>query len=366
MTAGRLSGDSAADNGIDAVTVLQTKGGLKATKTIWRRPGKPPIIDDYDDAKHFDVYEYDVSDLAGIARLLGWLETKRDRFIIRGRPLPGIDRRNARRLLHPKPNQPACFESAARSWIPVDLDKVPLPEGFDPLADPEMAVLWLVTQKLPEEFHSASCWWQFTSSAGIGPTGVISMRLLFWGSRPTGDAELKAWLPGTDHSIYTAVQPIYTARPIFEIGADPLPKRSGVSHRYCNVVPVPDAIAVPWRPQIIGTAATCDRLSPYGEAALLSAAEIILAAPKDGSSRDYIINREVFAIGTLAGAGGVPADLALDVLLTAATAECEERRRREVEERVRQSFADGLARPRPTPADEAREWARLMVEACDE
>jgi putative DNA primase/helicase len=57
-------------------------------------------------------------------------------------------------------------------------------------------------------------------------------------------------------------------------------------------------------------------LSPYAEAALDSAARRIIAAP--AGEQEVTINGECFAIGTLAGAGAIPADFALDVLLFAA------------------------------------------------
>lgn len=71
----------------------------------------------------------------------------------------------------------------------------------------------------------------------------------------------------------------------------------------------------------------------------------------ENGEQEAILNRECFSIGTLAGAGGVPAGFAERVLLWAA---CQvvnydpkrPWRRDELERKVRRSFSDGMARPR--------------------
>jgi len=57
-------------------------------------------------------------------------------------------------------------------------------------------------------------------------------------------------------------------------------------------------------------------INAYGEAALDSACRRILSAPN--GEQEATLNAECFAIGTLAGAGGLPAEFARDVLLWAA------------------------------------------------
>jgi hypothetical protein len=118
----------------------------------------------------------------------------------------------------------------------------------------------------------------------------------------------------------------------------------------------------------VGTPIACSELSPYGEAALRSAAEKILTAP-DGQ-QEATLNGESFSIGRLAGCGGVPAGLALEVLLTAARAMPSFDHRRpwrvgEIEDKVRRAFAQGVARPRPDWLDAEREFDRTMGGACD-
>jgi hypothetical protein len=90
-------------------------------------------------------------------------------------------------------------------------------------------------------------------------------------------------------------------------------------------------------------------LSPYAEAALDRACRRIITAP--AGEQEATLNGEAFAIGTLAGAGGVPADFARRTLLWAArqVRDYDPRRRwrrEELERKVDRAFDDGLRRPR--------------------
>jgi hypothetical protein len=122
------------------------------------------------------------------------------------------------------------------------------------------------------------------------------------------------------------------------------------------------------QPAISGTPAVCNELSPYGEAALRSAAGKILCAPN--GEQEATLNGESYSIGRLAGCGGVPGDLALDILLTAALAipSYDPRRpwrTRDIEKKVRAAFAEGLANPRPSWLEMEREFDRRMAEVTD-
>jgi hypothetical protein len=152
----------------------------------------------------------------------------------------GVDRSNARRTYVNGGDEAPCFDAAAHNLIMLDFDKIDCPAGLDPLADPAAAVR-IAVGLLPVEFYGVTVWWQFTSSAGLKPG--IRLRLAYWGSRPTTDQELKDWLPDVvDHSIFTPVQPIYVANPIFESGDDPVPVRSGIIRGDRDEVAIPDTI----------------------------------------------------------------------------------------------------------------------------
>jgi hypothetical protein len=94
----------------------------------------------------------------------------------------------------------------------------------------------------------------------------------------------------------------------------------------------------------------CEGLSAYAEGALDSACRKILGAPA-GEQR-ATINAEAFAIGTLAGAGGIPEGFARATLRWAVSqVRSYDPRRpwrpRELEELVDRAVVDGLRQPRP-------------------
>jgi hypothetical protein len=90
-------------------------------------------------------------------------------------------------------------------------------------------------------------------------------------------------------------------------------------------------------------------LSRYAEAALDAACDAILSAP--AGQQEQTLNAEAFSIGTLAGAGGIPAGLALKALLHAANRMPDHDpawpwRPEEIDYKVGRAFKDGLAHPR--------------------
>jgi hypothetical protein len=90
-------------------------------------------------------------------------------------------------------------------------------------------------------------------------------------------------------------------------------------------------------------------LSPYAEAAIESACNAIVRA--GSGNQEQTLNAEAFSIGTLAGAGAVPADLALRALLRAGAAMPDHDpqwpwRSEEIDLKVRRAFNAGLHHPR--------------------
>jgi putative DNA primase/helicase len=90
-------------------------------------------------------------------------------------------------------------------------------------------------------------------------------------------------------------------------------------------------------------------LGPYGESALNSATRRILDAPN--GEQETTLNAEAFAIGTLAGAGGLPPDFARKVLKWAARHLISHDPRRpwreaELEGKVDRAFDAGMRHPR--------------------
>lgn len=90
-------------------------------------------------------------------------------------------------------------------------------------------------------------------------------------------------------------------------------------------------------------------MSRYAEAALDRACRAIIAAA--AGSQERTVNSEAFAIGTLAGAGGIPAGPAREALRWAALKmpSCDPRRpwrAKDLEDKVDRAFAAGLDHPR--------------------
>src|SRR6266542_2253025 len=89
-------------------------------------------------------------------------------------------------------------------------------------------------------------------------------------------------------------------------------------------------------------------LSPYGEAAIEKACDTIARAP--AGEQERTLNAEAFSIGTLAGAGLVPADIALRALLRAGSTMPDHDARwpcrpEEIDLKVRRAFSAGLQHP---------------------
>jgi P4 family phage/plasmid primase-like protien len=230
----------------DFLTVLTTDGGLATKQIRPHRTGKL-IITPYGRAYLFRVYERPVSRIAQLAAALDGLTSRPLSFVIRGAPLPGIDRDRCRRLRYPDPENgdPATFGDTKHHWFAVDLDKLARPAAIDPSADPDGAIEYLIGL-LPPELHDASAWWQWTSSQGLpGTESTLSARLWFWSLDPLGDEELNRWCKSAnqragfrliDPVLYRPVQPHYVAAPIFNGLPDPLPRRHGLRWGLDNAV----------------------------------------------------------------------------------------------------------------------------------
>jgi hypothetical protein len=143
---------------------------------------------------------------------------------------------------------------------------------------------------------------------------------------------------------------------LFEIAAiagEPIDQR-------CEPVPV-EAKA----PELVGEYRECTQLTRHGEAALRSATNNILMAPKGEQERT--LNTEAYCIGQAAAAGIVPAALALEVLVIAANGLKSLDPRRpwrpgEAEGKARRAFHQGWGRPRPTIDQLERELQRSQDE----
>jgi hypothetical protein len=228
----------------DTVTVLRSLSSPQAKQII--RDGDGLDAATKQTIKYFNGTERSVHDIRSLAAVLD--EASKDPFncVVRGKIIDGVDRTRMRR------------------------------PDFDPYASPAKTVDYVKTH-LPPAFPDATCWYQFTGSAGVKPG--LRIRLGFWFNRPLGVTELKRWLgqktpvPGksrkdwfkeypVDTAVFSAAQVNYVAAPIIEAGAcDPLEgrcKRSGLIVGKFDAVIVPEipaAVARASRPSTASTAA---------------------------------------------------------------------------------------------------------------
>lgn len=391
----------------DTVTVLRAVDGAVLTKRITRSGDSGFEIAPYDRGLWFTVEEVPVNGVVELGQLLERLERDPHACLIRGRPLPDVDRAQTRRLLYPQLEEdgtlvPETFEAAARRYIALDFDDLPVPlwneddlarrrkaiardraehprrppkteddgEDYDLAGEEDPAPIdpardWSLICRaaistLPVEFHNAHAWWQMTSSAGIKTD--IRMRLWFWLDRLVTDAEAKRWLADSpvDCSLYSAVQVHYTSAPIFEPrSADPVPCRSGMWWRHVDAVSVPElpepefvpvesVISGDWQRPANATGDPTRRAEAYAKAALHG---VETAAP---GGRHPTLMGVTVRLYSLADAGLLdPGDVTRRLL------EAAQKPLSDAERRQRCVRLGG----RPSANEQAIDWARAKAKA---
>jgi hypothetical protein len=224
----------------DSLTVLISTNKKHAGKQFRLDKGGAIKNRSYGHEIHFRVECLAVDGIRSLGRTLERISRNPFAFVVRGEPLPGIDRKRARRLLRPdkKTGAPATLAEARRHWLLVDVDEIPCPAAIDPKFDPDGAVQYVIGL-LPPELWDAWCWWQFSSQQSVYPDRqTIRLHLWFWSETPLEDAELKRWAITVnsaagyklvDPSLFQAVQAHYVAEPDFVAPlVDPLPRRCGL------------------------------------------------------------------------------------------------------------------------------------------
>jgi predicted P-loop ATPase len=218
------------------ITVLECLPEHFATKRWHVAPDGKPVREDFDAGKWFTCSPGTICGIEELSRMLSIIERDPRRFIIRGEPCPGVDlSRPVYRRSRERKGEPPTFREVADGvrWVCLDIDKVKVPAAVDlaTAAGCELAIRFLIST-LPVEFQDVTCHWQFSSSAGMLGAGTLSAHLWYWFDRPVRDAAIGHYAETLglkiDRSLFHAVQPHYTAAPIFEGVVDPLPCRSGL------------------------------------------------------------------------------------------------------------------------------------------
>ncbi len=222
----------------NGVTVLTASSNAKTVKTYQIDAEGHLETLQYGKEKFFRYKLEPATSIHSLATLLTQLSTSDNKIIIRGQQKVPI-RGPARRTLDIYAEPPEGL-----SWAMLDFDAIPLPDGLSPAS--REAIDWLI-EKLPEPFHDATYFYQFSSSTGIfHPDGRprkagLNVHLFFWFSQPITGALLKAYLTdhcirteflergrdkadspkityGVDMALFNAVQPHYIAPPIIKPG----------------------------------------------------------------------------------------------------------------------------------------------------
>lgn len=230
----------------DQITVIQAPG-RRLTKLHRREVTGEVITEGYDDTKMVLSREVEIASIRDIARLLRELEGQPECAVIRGRRRVDAPAGKVRRAKFTDRDGAAPgFEPAPRRWMCVDLDGVACPPELEPAADPERAILHLLTL-LPDWLRFASCAYQWSSSAGVRGWSTLKAHLWFWLDRAVDDESLRAWAratPAVDPAVYEAIQIHYTAAPILHAVADPLAghRRTGLLQGGLDTVEVPEEV----------------------------------------------------------------------------------------------------------------------------
>jgi len=179
-----------------------------------------------------------MSGIESLASLISILSKSNNQIIIRGQPQAtawGFFQRDSKHYKEPP---------EGLSWAMLDFDKIDLPGGLSPTSH---EAIEYVIDKLPDPFHQATYFYQFSSSTGIvKPDGTslkrgLNVHVFFWFSQPVTGRMLKAYLMdhciqtdfvvrtldrngdprivyGVDMALFNAVQPHYIAAPIIKEG----------------------------------------------------------------------------------------------------------------------------------------------------
>jgi hypothetical protein len=267
-------------------------------------------------------FHHHTASVADIDELFTALETHAplNQFAIRGQVRPDAPAVINRRMA----GDDADIQDTASNVLALDLDNEPAPADLD-TADIQAVAEYLRT-RLPPELRPVSCVVQLSASYGLerwktGPV-LLKARVWFINATPMNGPELRRWfaLANTtgcaqmDPAVATANQPIYTAAPLFQGVADPVPQRLALLYGELDEATIrPPAAPEPIVYAPGATGARCpERL------ALL--VEEIRAGAESGQPRHPLINKAAFTAGRYVAGSAFSRDEALAALLPAALA----------------------------------------------
>lgn len=217
------------DTHASAVTVLTARDGHMVKSYVLDDTDKL-ITKPYSNESQFWHARYPVDNLEQLGSLVKRLSEKNNAILIRGVLASKIHttlRRTDENFPEPE---------AGCRWLMIDFDNIALPDGTNPTSK---EAIEYVIRKLPNEFHNASYYYQFSASAGIlQPDGSpkksgLNVHLFFWLDRSVNGKNLAAYLEL--HCIETGFYEKVLDRsgqPWIRLGIDPAVLRSSVQPHY--------------------------------------------------------------------------------------------------------------------------------------
>ena len=292
----------------------------KVHRLIQRGDGRAELITDgYGDPAKFRHFSSPVADIDDLFAALQ-AHSPLNRFAVRGRVRPDAPAVINRRMS----SIDADIQDAPNCVIAVDLDNEPAPVDLD--TSDIQAVGDYLRSRMPAELQPVSCVVQLSAGYGLnrwrpGPV-MLKARLWFVNDAPMDGPALRRWFKKAqradcaqmDPAVATANQPIYTAAPLFEGVADPVPVRLALLYGDQDVATIrpPDAPA----PVVYPAGAVGERCPER----LVALANRIQAAAESGQPRHPTINSVAFTAGRLVAGGAFTADEAVAALLPVALA----------------------------------------------
>jgi len=237
---------------MDELIVLRHVGKSRLAKLIKGKPGSFDV-EGYDDAAKFTWKARPIHGVESIAMELEALAGDFSACVIRGAIKDGSRHKSEvnRRQHVGKDGIAGDWDHHApgRRWVAFDVDKLPLPPELQPAGERPTraevaAIAAFARDSMLDEFRPAACAYRLSASAGLHGWADISMHLWFWLDRPVYDLSWRQWAIGrVDPSFFKAVQPHYTADPIFADIRDPLfGLRVGMLDGEAEVHPAPDLL----------------------------------------------------------------------------------------------------------------------------
>jgi len=219
----------------DAITILRCHDSRTLAKRIGCDASGALKVTAYDETATYGWRQQVVTSLEDVQALLEHLAGDPRSCVIRGEPRAHLQAGSVcNRRQHADAKGVVGdwdHHHEGRQWVAFDVDKVAqdvFADGIPTEAEVRAMVAQVRAEVMPGPFARAECVYKLSSSAGLFGWGRISLHLWYWMDRRVHDLSLREYLKGTqlDASFAKAVQPHFTADPIFQDGVvDPLAGR---------------------------------------------------------------------------------------------------------------------------------------------